>query len=85
MVVIERRFSWLLCYKMVFFANETSLRRIAEELRPTEIARLFHTTGRLDESRFVIRREKTFTVYNDLRQPLEELWKGFAPYNRAEV
>lgn len=85
MVVIERRLSWLLSYKMVFFASGTMLRRIAESLRPTEMARFFHTTDRLDGSRLVIRREGTFTVCNGLRQPLEELWNGFAPYNRAEI
>jgi lipid II:glycine glycyltransferase (peptidoglycan interpeptide bridge formation enzyme) len=75
----------LLPYKAVFFAPEGSLHRVAENLRPTQMARLFYTKGNLGGSPFVIRRERSFTVCNDLRLPLEELWKRFAPYNRVEI
>lgn len=85
MVVIERRLAQLFSYKLVFFANADSLDRIVKRLKPTEMARLLHTNKGLDGSRFVVKRERTFTVCNDLRQPLETLWKSFAPYNRAEI
>jgi hypothetical protein len=75
----------LFSYKLVFFANADSLDRIVKRLKPTEMARLLHTNKGLDGSRFVVKRERTFTVCNDLRQPLETLWKSFAPYNRAEI
>jgi hypothetical protein len=84
-VVIERRLAQLFSYKLVFFANADSLDRIVKRLKPTEMARLLHTNKGLDGSRFVVKRERTFTVCNDLRQPLETLWKSFAPYNRAEI
>ena len=84
MVVIQRRLGRLLPYKMVFFASEASLHRIAEKLRPYEMARFFYTSGRLDDSR-LIKRERTFTVCNSLLKPPEEWWKRFAPYNRAEI
>ncbi len=85
MVVIERKLGRLLSYKLIFFAAADSLDRISKSLKPTEMARLLHTKDALDGSRFVVKRERTFTVCNDLRQPLESLWKGFAPYNRAEI
>ncbi len=84
MVVIQRRLGRLLPYKMVFFASEASLHRIAEKLRPYEMARFFYTSGCLDDSR-LIKRERTFTVCNSLLKPPEEWWKRFAPYNRAEI
>jgi hypothetical protein len=82
-VVIERRFARLLSYKMVFFANEASLHRVAENLRPTELARFFYMTEKLDGSRFVIGRDRNRTVCNDLRQPLEKMWKGLAHCSRG--
>jgi len=83
-VIIERKLAGLLSYKMVFFADATSLHRFTENLKPTELARFFYTTDKLDGSR-VIRRERTFTVHNDLRQPVETLWKGLARYSRSEI
>ncbi len=85
MVVIERKLAGLLSYKMVFFANETSVHRFAANLGPTGLARFFYTTDKLDDARMVIRGERGFTVYNDLRLPLEGLWKGFGPHNRTEI
>jgi hypothetical protein len=84
-VVIERRFARLLSYKMVFFANEASLHRVAENLRPTELARFFYMTEKLDGSRFVIGRDRNRTVCNDLRQPLEKMWKGLAHCSRTDI
>jgi hypothetical protein len=84
-VVIERGFARLLSYKMVFFANEASLHRVAENLRPTELARFFYMTEKLDGSRFVIGRDRNRTVCNDLRHPLEKMWKGLAHCSRTDI
>jgi hypothetical protein len=70
---------------MVFFANEASLHRGAENLKPTELARFFYMTGKLDGSRFVIGRARNLTVCNDLRQPLEKMWKGLAQCSRTDI
>ena len=83
MVIIERRLAWCV-YKMVFFADKNSLHQLTENLRPTELARFFYTTDKLDGLR-VITRERTFTVHNDLRQSVETLWKGLARYSRMEI
>ena len=85
MVVIERRFARLLSYKMVFFANEASLHRVAENLKPTELARFFYLTDKLDRSRLVIGRDRNLTVCNDLRQPREKMWKGLAHCSRTDI
>jgi hypothetical protein len=84
-IVIQRRLATLLSYEMVFFAPQSSLYQLAENLRRTEMARFFYTSGRLDGSPFLISSERGFTVCNNLVEPLEELWKRFASYNRAEI
>ena len=85
MVIIERRVAGLLSYKMVFFANETLLHRVAENLKPTELARFFYMTDKLNGSRFVIGRDRNLTVCNDLRQPPEKMWKALAHCNHTEI
>ena len=86
MVVIERRLAQLFSYKLVFFANARLFGSNRQKLEADrDGARLLHTHKGLDGSRLVVKRERTFTVCNDLRQPLETLWKSFAPYNRAEI
>ena len=85
MIVIERRLAGVLSYKRIFFANEASLPSIIADLRPNEIARLFHAVGRIMPSSSVVGCDRTFTVCNDMRQPLETLWRAFASYNRAEI
>lgn len=85
MVVIERKLWGLLSYKTVFFAPAALLRQIAERLRPTEITRFYYTSSRLDDAHRLIKIERTFTVCNNLLDPLAELWQRFAPYNRVEI
>jgi hypothetical protein len=84
-VVIERRFARLLSYKMAFFADEASLYRVAENLRPTELVRFFYTRDKLDRSRFVVACDRSLTARNDLRQPMEKLWKGLEHCSRTDI
>ncbi|HLK87706.1 MAG TPA: GNAT family N-acetyltransferase [Candidatus Binataceae bacterium] len=85
MIVIKRRLAGILSYQRIFFADEATLPSLIESLRSNEIARVFHSSRRLAPGGSIIACERTFTVCNDLRQPLERLWQGFAPYARAEI
>jgi len=85
MVVIERRLAGLFAYKMVFFAPQRQITSIAENLRPTEIARFFYTSDRFSGPRVPIRSERSFTICNDLLLPVSKIWKGFAHCNHTDI
>ena len=75
MVLINRKLAGLLRYRVAFFPDSATIRELTENLKPTEFARLFHTTVDLPDLPCVLRHQRNATACTNLNDSSEALWQ----------
>jgi lipid II:glycine glycyltransferase (peptidoglycan interpeptide bridge formation enzyme) len=85
MVVLERKLSGILRYRMVFFPTAAVVRQMTEHLGLTSMARLFSTDVEIEKARHLVSHDITATTCVDLTQNIDAIFRAMQASTRNKI
>jgi hypothetical protein len=85
MIVMDRRLAHLIPYRTIFFPTHETLTKIAHDLRPGGVARMFWTPTEISGAKRIVRHQRSTTLCVDLRRPAERIWTEFTKGCRYDI